>query len=108
MDDQRDLFSGLAQTARDEAIERVAINSGPWMTVATGYIARLREWEGTAEDLRLRLVSDGCPFPHHHNAWGALVMSAVKRGMLKPTGRMAKMKTPKSHARKTSVYRRAA
>jgi hypothetical protein len=108
MDEQRDLFSGLAQSARDEAIDRVSVNAGPWLPIAIGYIARITEWEGTAEDLRLKLIDSGCPFPHHHNAWGALIMAAVKRGMLQATGRMAKMKTPKSHARKSSVYRRAA
>lgn len=96
-----DLFS--AAGARDAALEQVADNAGPiFMARAQAAIAKLYgEWTG--EDIRLALLRAGI-IPHHHNAWGAVISKAVKRGMLVPTGRWVGMKTTRSHARRTPVY----
>jgi hypothetical protein len=42
--------------------------------------------------------------PASPNAWGALVNSAVRKAILKPTGHYRPMKDVRSHARKTAVY----
>jgi hypothetical protein len=52
-----------------------------------------------------QLVSRSVGGPHHHNAWGALVMHMVRTGRLVATGEYRPMKDVKSHARKTPVYR---
>ena len=58
----------------------------------------------TGEELRLRLLDNSCPAPHHHNAWGAFIMQATRLGIIRPTGQFRNMATPKSHARATRVY----
>jgi len=105
-----DLFDhAQARLARDEALQRVRDNAGPWFEVA---MQNLRQhlpagWIGTGEDIRFKLVIDhGCPEPHHHNTWGSLVTHALKRGYLAKTGEYRRMRAEKSHARETKVYRR--
>src|SRR5215207_2765105 len=103
---QLDLLDALA--ARENALEQVTANANGWMATALSFVSGLyRPWEGTAEDLRLHIVALGCPAPHHHNAWGALVMTARRKGLLTETGRMANMRTKKSHARRTPVYQKS-
>lgn len=97
-----------AKAARDEAIDRVATNAGSeWVATGLNKISQLAAGEYTGEQIRLILTEAGI-VPHHHNAWGALISSAVKRGILIDTGRLDHMQTKKSHARKTSVYQKAA
>lgn len=67
-DSELDLFG--ARSARDDALHRVHLNAGPWIDRAMAYIAGLREWSGTGEDLRIVIVA-ALGEPHHHNAWGA-------------------------------------
>lgn len=96
-----DLFAAAAK--RDEELARVLDNAQPWSDRAAAEIKKLKNWTGTAEDLRhaLRLIVGE---PHHHNAWGGLIMGAVKRRDLIKTGEHRNMKDAKSHARKTPVY----
>jgi len=103
---QEDMFQeGSAVTERDQALHRVATNSGSWMLDALIAICRIStDSEVTGEDIRLNIL-ERVGMPHHHNAWGALIKSALKQGVLIPTGEYRAMKTRKSHARKTPVYR---
>jgi hypothetical protein len=102
-----DLFSAIE--ARDEALAQVSRNAGlDWMGGALLRIAAFRNWRGTAEDVRVTLLANSYPSPHHHNAWGALIKTAIKRKLIIPTGDLTNMKTKKSHARRTPVYRSAA
>lgn len=105
---QDDLFEHAdAKSERDEALERVEMNSGKWSVAARIRVRGIHPgWTGTGEDLRLRLRRDGLPAPHHHNAWGALINTCVKQEWLVWTGELAQMRTAKSHARATKIYRR--
>jgi hypothetical protein len=98
----------LARRARDDALARVGGGAGSWMGEARALAGHLLPpgWEGTGEDLRLALTEAGLRAPHHHNAWGALVLGLVARGLLARTGQMRGMRTARSHARRTAVYRR--
>jgi hypothetical protein len=105
MNRQADLFESRA--ARDEALAKVSSNAGPWMTIAFGYLLRIEIGiDHTGESIRTQLLAMGCPPPHHHNAWGALIRSGVTQGVLVDTGRYAQMTDRRSHARRTPVYRR--
>ena len=96
-----------AEKARDEALAQVAANNPTWMDDALGAINNMPTcWAGIGEDLR-GYVSSVVGDPGHPNAWGALINTAVRRGLLFPTGRYLKMRQKKSHARKTPEYRRA-
>jgi hypothetical protein len=105
MTEQPDLFE--ARKARDEGIMRVRKHSGPWFDDALAAVGMLRGFVGTAEDMRLQIVPK-VGHPHHHNTWGALTRAAVKQCLLLDTGRFGQMRTKKSHARKTPIYRSAA
>ncbi len=99
-------FSGReARRRRDEGIDRVE-NKGPAFT------ERVRELVGTlpagleisGEDIRLRCEEAGIR-PHHHNAWGAAIMSCVRRSLIVRTGELVNCKRPESHARANPRYR---
>jgi hypothetical protein len=63
----------------------------------------------TAETVREEFLTrySGCPAPHH-NAWGAAILSASKRGVIRPTGKYVQTLKPASHARKIQVWEPAA
>lgn len=95
-----------ARAARDVAIGLVSDHSEPWMERALRMLPRVIPLgiPFTSEQIRLQLTEAGLEPPHHHNAWGALTMNAVRRGMLADTGQQGQMHTPKSHARRTPIW----
>ena len=102
--EQFDLAEALKR--RDDGMQQVAENARPYTQQAAELIARINpgtEWTG--EDIRIHVESK-IGKPHHHNAWGAIINTAVRGKVLVKTGVYRKMKTPKSHARATPVYRR--
>jgi len=103
-----DLFdAAAAREARDEGMEKVEENDQEWMLSAMMAGRSLpRGWEGTGEDIRVALTMGGLPKPHHHNCWGAFINSMVREGWLEWTSAMRNMRTVKSHARATKVYRK--
>ena len=99
---QTDLDLGRQQ--RDEALAQVAENAMPYTEQAAQLIDQLNpgtDWTG--EDIRIYIESK-IGKPHHHNAWGAIINSAVRRKTLIKTGKYRQMRAPKSHARATPVY----
>ncbi len=89
--------------ARDAALERVTRKR--FMIRGTRIIEDLEHGrEMSGEDIRHAVSRLGVK-PHHHNAWGALIMNAVRLKLILPTGRDTKMKDRRSHARKTPIYR---
>jgi len=105
---QADMFiMEPAKEQRNLAINQVAENAGDWIDQALSamrFLSKRREWTG--EDIRLTLT-DTVGHPHHHNAWGALINRAIRAKLIHPTGQYVPMKTGKSHARRTPVYRRS-
>ncbi len=104
---QGDLFNpdpeGSRQ-ARDAALEQVGNNSGGFMDRALGAIDLITEGQTlTGEEIRFRLMQEKIA-PHHHNAWGALISAAVRRGLIRETGRWVAMRSTKSKARRTPEY----
>lgn len=57
----------------------------------------------TGEEVRVLLSEAGLPKPSHHNAWGGLLFGLVGT-VLRNTGTVQHMATPKSHGRRTPVY----
>ena len=99
------LAFGEARRLRDMALERVELNSQEWAAKALELIGTLRRYPGgfTGEAFRIAIENQIGPIPHP-NLMGAVIMRAVKTGLIKKSGRYAPMKTPKSHARETAVY----
>lgn len=103
-DDQLSMFD--ARSARDEAIGRVSSNAGDWLPAAVRAIASLPSGtEGIGEDFR-KIVARAIGDPHHHNAWGAVIKRVVALGILRPTGGYRAMKSEKSNARRSPIYRK--
>lgn len=97
---------GDAAADRDEALARVADNGNDWLPGALALLPRVVAGrEVTGEQMRDGLLAAGLPRPHHHNAWGALVMAAVRKGLIEKTGRWVPMAHRRSHARMTPTYR---
>ena len=94
-----------ARKRRDKALERVTEHNATWMERAIERIYLLSPGrEVTGEDIRL-FVREFTGEPEHHNAYGAMIRIAIARGLIKRTGEYRAMKTPKSHARRTPVYK---
>lgn len=101
---QADLFSAAA--LRDKALAQVRANNPTWLDRALKMVRRRPHGEIiTGEALRVALTQAGLPAPGHHNAWGAMIRTAAKRGLLIPTGTYVHMEGKKSHARMTPQYR---
>ena len=88
---------------RDDALESVRFNAGLWFDRAMVCVKTLKGTK-TGEEIRLEIEPLIGP-PHHHNAYGSLISQAIKARYLTPTGVWRKMRTPKSHARRTPEYR---
>lgn len=101
--DQRDLFGGMK--ARDEGMARVSANGGDWTARAITYIARIpKGFMGTGQDFKLRAFDDGLDSPHHHNAWGAVIRTAIRKGLIRGTGLYGHTVVKASHARVIPIY----
>ena len=97
--EEQDLWT--ARRARDEALSLV--DEPPYSDRALLIIPQMTGRSVTGEDVRLtieRVIGQ----PHHHNSWGAIIATAVRRGLLVKTGHYTQMKTKKSHARVTPTY----
>ena len=96
-----------ARQLRAEGIARVLQHAdASWVEYALQGVLRYakehREFIG--EDFRVWYLLNGGMTPHHHNAWGALLNVAVKKGIVAPTDRMRQMNTEKSHARRSPLW----
>lgn len=96
-----DLYT--ARSERNAALDKVASNAPDFMVGALASIDQLPAGEWTGEQVRMALSHRGI-VPHHHNAWGSLISTAVRRGILIDTGRYGHMTAKKSHARRTPIY----
>lgn len=99
-----DLFDlAQARSLRDAGTASVTANAGGFMDMALGEIAALPSGEYRGENIRAHCLCRGIT-PHHPNAWGALILAAQKRGLLRPTGRFLPATSKKSHASVQQVY----
>lgn len=102
----KDLFG---ETLKDEGIQKVARNNQEWMEeavrMAEYYIGHWRgEGQFDGDDIRSYVTTNlGNPF--HPNAWGALINTLVKKGLIVRCG-YRKSERPSAHARIIQVYRR--
>lgn len=94
----------LGEALRDEGIGRVWSNAGEWRTVAVAAVEQLASAGGTftAEDVRA-IAGD----PPHPNAFGALLATCARRGLITKVG-FTKAKRPSLHASDLAVWKGAA
>ena len=98
---------------RDAALQRVAENAVEWMPLALLELEQLARnstgWANldrgfTGEFIR-QALTPRIGHPHHNNAFGALIRTAITRKIIVPTGEYRAMQAVNSHSRKTPVYR---
>ena len=101
---QRDLFD--SRRARDRGMAATTETNPTFAEQVRYEIAWIPVGSDvTGEDIRA-MCADRSITPSHPNAWGAVINSAVRSGMLVATGEHRQMRAVKSHARQTPVYRR--
>lgn len=101
----RDLFRG--RKLRDQGLEQVSSKNLDFMTATLSALATMRSehpGEVSGEDIRMWMQLRGI-HPRHHNAWGAAVNHAQRLGLIIFAQKYTSMKAPRSHARRTPVYR---
>jgi hypothetical protein len=98
--------STTGQQLKEKGIREVSEHNENWMgrclQVAPRYLHHRADFTG--EDLRF-LCENLAGSPRHHNAWGALISTLIKRKIIVPTGEYRQMKDRSSHARSTPVYK---
>jgi hypothetical protein len=98
-----DLFR--ATEARDTGLAQVSTNAGQmWEKAAFDILEKMSGFEGTVEDIKIRMQLKGLDPPHHYNEWGAWTMKALKRGLLKFTGKSRQTVSRRAHRRVAKVY----
>lgn len=101
---QASLFD--ARQARDEGIAKVEVVNVTWLGASLALLSSMKA-EGhttaTGEGIRIWLTAAGI-VPSSPHAWGMLIRTAMKRGLIKDTGRQVQMFTEKSHARRTPLW----
>ena len=91
---------------KDAALKQVGSHSGTFMERAMAALDALESGSVvTGEDIRFSCTEKKIA-PHHPNAWGALISSAVKKGLIRETGRWVPMRDVRSKARRTPEYYR--
>jgi hypothetical protein len=101
-------FTGNGESARDEGIAIVREHNPNFMLDCLDELrsfqhARMGQ-DFIGEEFRHFCQARG-HVPKHHNAWGSLMMNAVRLGLIEGTGEYLKMKDKTSHARKSQLYR---
>lgn len=93
------------QAARDAALAGVLQEEQAlWKDSAYASIRTLLPCVMTGEEIRLS-VTDEIGVPHHYNVWGAIINGALQQGLICAMGETGRMRTRRSHARRTPLYR---
>ncbi len=105
MTDLFDFGQRQGEKLRDAGLAQTAAHNPGWMARALEIVRDALQpgAEVMGEDLR---ALPGIGEPDHPNAWGALVRTALGRGLLEETGRFEKAKRKSIHAHRLMVYRR--
>ena len=102
-----------AEVLRDSALAQVRANNDEWFSLAMIELEEIarqgsRTWANietfTGETIR-QMLAPTVGHPKSPNAWGSLIMHAVRKKLIEPTGDYVKMRMERSHARRTPVYR---
>jgi hypothetical protein len=100
-----DFDDGAARKANGTAL--VADHNSDWMAQALGglQVFACDHREFTAEQFRAWWLQRAGDTPQHHNAWGALFLSAARLGFIEKTGRYVSALSPRTHAHPVSVWK---
>lgn len=97
---------------RDEGIDRAAMGAPPgWVERALAAVAKTSRVmdEFTTDDVRwvFDVWYEGSSYqPRDGRAWGAVMRTAIGRGLVEKTGEYRQTRRPEAHCRPIPVYRR--
>lgn len=93
-------------TTKTNATARARTDSRSWIEAALSLMEQLHAHKSrvTGEDVRFWLRSRRFRAPAHPNTYGALIRTAIGRGLLRPLGEYRPMRASTSHGRITQVY----
>jgi hypothetical protein len=98
----------IGRAERDKGIAKTTTVNSHWMDWALTQLPLMKLDDYivvTGEQIRMWLETrPGSIHPTSPHAWGALTSHAIKRGILRDTGRVCHMKAIKSHARRTPIW----
>lgn len=106
MNDQLMLAYEEAKQTRDAALDQVSENAESWMDAGIRELrAMIGEFpaEFQGETIRER-ITPVIGSPHTHHAWGALTLTAIRKGIIRPTGEYRITLSQKTHGHRTAVY----
>ncbi len=104
-DKTRDLE--LGRSLRDAGMESVSQHRRTFMVMAWDALTVVRHDLPalfTGEDIRMAMQLRGLEAPDSH-CWGALTCHAIKKKLFQYHSGDGRMKAPRSHARRTPLYR---
>lgn len=94
-----------ALAKREAVLAEVEKNNAGWLKLAADAMRRMEAGtEGIGEDFRFLLKDHGVPDPVHPNAFGALINTMKRRGVLVETGEYRPMRGAKANGRRSPVY----
>lgn len=96
-----------AREERDAGIAKTVAKNDSWIERALAKLPTMKAdgyTTATGEGMRLWLLTNGIEEPSSPHAWGALTRTAMKREIIRDTGRVVQMFTKKSHARRTPLW----
>lgn len=97
------LFDAVAgRQARDAGAAQVLIGAETWRDRAIAVIEQIarEQPELTADDLRERLTE----LPPHHNAFGAVFLTAARRNIIAATDRTKRSTREAAHAHRNPIW----
>jgi hypothetical protein len=95
-------------SARDDGIARTMANTGDaWFDAALPDLVAFvgDRGEATVEQWRFDWLGRGKPAPSSHKSYGALAITAARRGLIVNTRRYVKASAEKTHAHPVPVWR---
>jgi hypothetical protein len=95
------LDTDMSTAAKASALRAVARKT--FTLPALAIIAELPPGRYLAEDIRFAIVERGIR-PHIDKAWGALIRTALNKGLIHFRGEWAKARSVRSHAHMSMVY----
>lgn len=107
MQDQLTLNWKRSNRARDIGMEQSTCANASLLEDAIERLPgmHVRGETATGEQIRFWLTANGLKHPPtHQNFWGAFIAVAVKRGLLRDTGRSVRASSVKAHARRIVVW----
>lgn len=95
----------LSRTRRDAGIAKTSSRNSSFIAASMDVLMSLRDRKTiTGEQLRYEVLTRLNMEPTSPHVWGSIIRTAVKRRILRDSGRTGQMQDVRSHARRTPIW----